>query len=292
MFVGQSMSWTIKCGTVNMTDQEFRRFSSLIYQVCGIRMPPSKKTMLESRLQKRLRVLNMSSFRQYADLLFSEEGLEKELAEMVNVVTTNKTEFFREPAHYNFLVQSALPGILEAGGGGAGKVINIWSAGCSTGEEPYTLAMILAEHTAHAPGMNFSILATDISTTVLDKARLGIYFEEHIAAVPPQYRRKYFLKSKDKSKALVRVVPELRSLVTFSYLNFMDAEFCVSKRHDIIFCRNVIIYFDKQTQKHVLGNIYNHLVPGGYLFLGHSETLSGMDIPLVQVASTIYRKPL
>jgi chemotaxis protein methyltransferase CheR len=274
-----------------MTDQEFRRFSSLIYQACGIRMTLTKKTMLEARLQKRLRILSMSSFRQYADLLFSKEGLETELPAMINVVTTNKTEFFREPAHYNFLVQRALPAILESGFPGITRVINVWSAGCSSGEEPYTLAMILAEQAAVWPEMNFSILATDISTAVLDKAKLGVYFEDNIAAVPPLLRRKYFLKSKDKSKSLVRVVPELRKLVTFSYMNFMDDNFSVSKRQDIIFCRNVIIYFDKHTQKKVLTHLCNHLVPGGYLFLGHSETLSGMDIPLVQVASTIYQKP-
>lgn len=275
-----------------MSDQEFRRFSSLIYQVCGIKMPPSKKNMLEARLQKRLRVLSLTSFRQYADLLFSEEGLEKELPSLINVVTTNKTDFFREPAHYNFMVEKALPDILKTGYRGISRIIHIWSAGCSTGEEPYTLAIILAEYAAKWPQMHFSILATDISTSVLEKARLGIYSEQNIAAVPPQLRRKYFLKSKDKSKSLVRVIPELRRLVTFSHLNFMDDNFGVSRTQDMIFCRNVTIYFDKQTQKQVLGKICNHLVPGGYLFLGHSETLSGLDMALVQVASTVYQKPV
>lgn len=276
-------------GLVHMSDEEFTAFSGFIYDVCGINMKASKKMMLEARLQKRLRSLMLNSFKEYAELLFSKDGLEKELPFLINVVTTNKTEFFREPAHFHFLVETALPEILHTNRKRTGPV-RIWSAGCSSGEEPYTLAMILSE-AAPCSDTGFSILATDLSTAVLEKARLGIYFEETIAEVPLIYRQKYFLKSRDRVKRLVRVVPMIRELVDFKTLNFISDDYRVPRAMDIIFCRNVIIYFDRQTQKNVLSKLFSHLTPGGYLFLGHSETLSGFDFPLTQVASTVYRKP-
>ena len=274
-----------------MTEREFSRFAEFIYDQCGIKMPPAKKTMLEARLQKRLRALRMGSFQDYADYLFSHEGAGLELVHLIDVVTTNKTDFFREPAHFDYLVSTALPELAASRGTGFRKGLAIWSAGCSSGEEPYTLSMVLAEFAEQNQGFSYNILATDICTTVLDKAKLAIYDEERVEPVSLPLKRKYLLRGKDGQRGFVRVVPELRSRIRFRRLNFMDDDFGLRDPMDIIFCRNVIIYFDKRTQERLLTKFCRHLIPGGYLFMGHSETLSGLDVPLVQVASTIYRKP-
>ncbi len=274
-----------------MTDREFARFSEFIYDTCGIKMPPVKKTMLEARLQKRLRKLGINSFKDYSEYLFSRTGTETELVHLIDVVTTNKTDFFREPAHFDYLVSQALPELMERIGAGLRKPLSIWSAGCSSGEEPYTLAMVLSEF-SEQQNISFSILATDICTTVLDKARLAVYDEERIDPVPLSLRRKYLLRGKGEQKGLVRIVPQLRHRITFRRLNFMDGDFGMREPMDIIFCRNVVIYFDKTTQERLLNKFYRQLIPGGYLFMGHSETLSGLDVPFVQMASTVYRKGL
>jgi chemotaxis protein methyltransferase CheR len=268
-------------------DREFKRFSEFIETQCGIRMPATKKTMLEARLQKRLRSLGMDSFNVYCDFLFSPEGIKNELIPMIDVVTTNKTDFFREPAHFDFLSKNIL---VKIGVSGISRKLRVWSAGCSSGEEPYTLAMILHDFTEKCCGFDFSILATDICTTVLEKAALGVYQIEDVDPVPLELKRKYLLKSRDKSKGIVRIAPELRRLVKFRRLNFMDDDFGISEPMDIIFCRNVIIYFDRRTQEKLLNKFCRHMAPGGYLFLGHSETLNGLDVPLVQVYSTVYKK--
>ena len=280
-----------RAGTTFLSDRDFSRFSEFIYSECGIRMPPAKKTMLEARLQKRLRKLGIPNFHDYADYLFSKEGTEQELVHLIDVVTTNKTDFFREPGHFDHLVAHALPELIRTKGAGVRRPLAIWSAGCSSGEEPYTLSMVLSEFAEREPGFSFSILATDICTTVLDKAKMAIYDEERVEPVPPVLRHKYLLRGKGERRGLVRIAPELRSRVKFRRLNFMDADFGMREQMDIIFCRNVIIYFDKQTQECLLNKFCRHLVPGGYLFMGHSETLSGLDVPVEQVASTIYRKP-
>jgi len=272
-----------------LTEKDFTRLSRFIHSECGIKMPVPKKVMLEARLKKRLRSLGLESYEEYCDFLFSPEGMEHERVFMINVVTTNKTDFFREPGHFEYLLQNALPELMRLCGTGTRR---IWSAGCSTGEEPYTLAMVLSEFAARSPGFNFSLLATDISTSVLEKAVRGVYKEERVEAIPQEFKRKYFMRSKDRGKGLVRVVPELRALVKFRRLNFLDHDFGMRELQDIIFCRNVIIYFDRSTQEKVLGRLCKHLIPGGYLFMGHSETLSSLDLPLVSVGSMVYRKPL
>ncbi|ANA40732.1 MULTISPECIES: CheR family methyltransferase [Geobacter] len=282
---------TDRITTTAMTDREFARFSEFIYDTCGIKMPPVKKTMLEARLQKRLRKLGINSFKDYSEYLFSRTGTETELVHLIDVVTTNKTDFFREPAHFDYLVSQALPELMERTGAGLRKPLSIWSAGCSSGEEPYTLAMVLSEF-SEQQNISFSILATDICTTVLDKARLAVYDEERIDPVPLSLRRKYLLRGKGEQKGLVRIVPQLRHRITFRRLNFMDGDFGMREPMDIIFCRNVVIYFDKTTQERLLNKFYRQLIPGGYLFMGHSETLSGLDVPFVQMASTVYRKGL
>lgn len=261
--------------------KDFSRLKDFIYSQCGINITDVKRTMLEARLQKRLKTLNMPSFSSYCDYLFSREGIENELIQMIDVVTTNKTDFFREPAHFQYLTEKALPEILR--NFGKQKTISVWSAGCSSGEEPYTLAMVLKEF-----GCNFHILATDISTRVLEKAKLAIYEEDKISPIPIELKKKYLLKSKDPNRKLYRIAGDLRDKINFRRLNFMDGDFGFREKMDIIFCRNVIIYFDKITQERLLNRFCDYLAPHGYIFMGHSETLFGMDVPLKQVAPTVY----
>jgi len=271
--------------TVAMSNKDFTRLKDFIYNECGINIVDSKRTMLEARLQKRLRTLNLASFSNYCDYLFSPEGIQEELTDMIDQVTTNKTDFFREPAHFEYLSRNVLPHFARTR-----KNIFLWSAGCSSGEEPYTLAMVLNDFANVNRGFNFLILATDISTRVLDKAKFAVYDEERIDPVPPEMRKKYLLISKDRTKKLYRVVPSLREQIRFRRLNFMDNDFGFREPMDVIFCRNVIIYFDKPTQERLLNKFCQYLSPDGYIFMGHSETLFGMDVPLTQVAPTIYRR--
>ncbi len=274
-----------------MSVQDFGRLSEFINSRCGIKLPPAKKTMLEGRLRKRLRSLGMDNFADYCDYLFSPQGLDDECIHMVDMVTTNKTDFFREPQHFHILMQRVLPELThDLGWGRREAPLKVWSAGCSTGEEPYTLAMFLSEYSGAHPSLHFSILGTDISTKVLDMARLAIYEHEAIEPVPMAWRKKYLLRSKNKEKVLVRMAPEVRKLVKFRHLNFMEENYGIREPQAIVFCRNVLIYFERGTQLAVLRRICRHLLPGGYLFVGHSETMHGLDLPLVQSAPTVYRK--
>jgi chemotaxis protein methyltransferase CheR len=273
-----------------LRDREFQRFSSLIYNSAGIKMPPAKKTMLEARLQTRLKVLGLASFEEYCNYVFSHEAHAGELVHLIDVVTTNKTDFFREPGHFDFLVKSALPTILQTRGDLSRDPVRIWSAGCSTGEEPYTLAMVLSEFADGRPGFRAAITASDICTQVLQTAKSAIYPEERADPIPLNLRKKYLLRSRESSKSLVRIAPQLRSLVSFRRINFMDDDFGLAEKMDIIFCRNVVIYFDKATQQALMRKFHKQLRPGGYLFIGHSETLNGLDVDFKAVASTVYRK--
>lgn len=273
-------------GTLSLGDKDFKRLSGFIEEELGIKMPPAKRVMLESRLARRLRLHGFPNYTAYVDYVFSEEGARTELIHMIDAVTTNKTDFFREADHFDFLLNNLLPQVRPQGG----DTFHIWSAGCSTGEEPYTMAMVLEEYRRVCPSFLWRIFATDISTKVLAHAVEGIYEEEKVEPVPLDYKKRYLLRSKDHQKKLVRVKGELRSRIDFQRLNFMDDNFGLNERFDVIFCRNVIIYFDRPTQERLMRKFYERLVPGGYLFLGHSETLTGMNIPLRSVASTVYRR--
>jgi chemotaxis protein methyltransferase CheR len=214
--------------------------------------------------------------------------MKEEITHLIDVVTTNKTDFFREPRHFNFLVEQALPELTAPNGGG--RPLLVWSAGCSTGEEPYTLAIVLSEYALAHPGFRFRIRATDICTTVLAKAEMGVYSNDAVGPVAAPLQRKYFMRSRDPGSRQMRVVPELRKLVEFSRLNFMDADYCLSEKTDAIFCRNVIIYFDRPTQERILQKLCNCLLPGGYMFVGHAEALHDMNLPLAPVAPALYRR--
>ncbi len=275
-----------------MSTADFNRLSKYIHETCGIKLTAEKKVMIESRLGKRVKELNLDDYHDYCNYVLDGSPDKEELRHMIDVVTTNKTDFFREPAHFQFLTSRALPELRQMRGVGEGKPLRVWSAGCSTGEEPYTLAMVLSEYALQNRPFRFEIMATDISVRVLQSAKLAIYDIERVAPVPDAMKRKYLLKSRDNSKKVVRIVPELRELVQFRHLNFMDADFGIREPLDMIFCRNVIIYFDRETQERLLRKFCSHLAPGGYVYMGHSETLNGMNLPLTSVAPTTYRKKI
>ena len=268
--------------------KDYKRLCDLIYREAGIHLNADKKTMLEARVKRRLKVLDIASYKLYCDYLFGHQGLKEEILHLIDVVTTNKTDFFREPQHFDFLTARALPDLTARNR--SGMPLLIWSAGCSTGEEPYTLAIVLSEYARSHPGFRFRILATDISTTVLAKADRGVYTRDIIAPVPAALKLKYFLRSRDRTSDRVRVTPELRNRIEFRRLNFMDADYGIEETADAIFCRNVIIYFDRPTQQRILGRLADHLAPQGYMFVGHSETLHDMHLPLAPVAPALYRR--
>jgi chemotaxis protein methyltransferase CheR len=276
-----------------LSDRDFVRLSEFIQNECGIKMAPSKKVMLQARLQKRLRRLRMPSMSAYCNYLFSPAGIENELIHMIDVITTNKTDFFRESRHFDYLVQNALPELIAGHGVGIRHKLMVWSAGCSTGEEPYTLAMVLKDFANNYTGCKFEslILATDISTRVLEIAKRAIYDDEKVVPVPQEMKRKYLLQGKNDKKGSVRIIPELREIVEFRRLNFLENSYRMREPVDIIFCRNVIIYFDRSTQEEIVNKFVRNLNPGGYLFIGHSETLHGLDVPLTAVSPSVYRKP-
>jgi chemotaxis protein methyltransferase CheR len=271
-----------------LTDDEFRKLSEFIYREYGIKMPPVKKIMLQSRLQKRLRELNMANFKEYVDFVFSKEGQDNEVIHMIDVVSTNKTDFFREPVHFEFMTDVAIPEFIEENRGKG--TVKVWSAGSSSGEEAYTIAMTLSECKEKFSGLDFSIFGTDISSRILQTAVEAIYKEARIEGVPINYKRKYFLKSKDRINPTVRIIPELRRKASFARLNFMDNTFNINETFDIIFCRNVLIYFDRETQEKVINKLCLRLKPNGFFFLGHSESITSMQVPLKQIKPTIFRK--
>lgn len=272
----------------SLSEANFNKLRALIYNECGITLNADKKTMLEVRLKRRLRSLNLSSYTEYCRSLFAPGGAATELVHMIDAVTTNKTDFFRERDHFDYLTTKALPD-LDARNGKDRNVL-FWSAGCSTGEEPYTLAMVLNEYARAHSGFTFSILATDISNAVLAKATMGVFKSEIVEPVPLNLRKKYLTRSRDPESELVRIVPELRAKVEFRRLNFMDADYGLTETPEVIFCRNVIIYFDRPTQVRLLGRLARHLAPGGYLFAGHSESLQNMGLPLTCTGPSVYRK--
>ncbi len=269
-----------------LSPANFEFLAEFIESYAGIKMPPSKKTMVECRLRRRAQALGMQSLQEYCSYLFEQGGLDTEAVNLIDAVTTNKTDFFREPKHFDFLVEEAIPAFI-AQGALARSSLKVWSAASSTGAEPYTLAMVLAQQRDTVPA--FSILATDISTQVLQIGVQAIYPEIMAHPIPEALRKHYLLRSKQGARDRVRVVPELRRTVRFQRLNLMETPYSVDRDMHVIFCRNILIYFDKQTQQNVLKQICLHLRPGGYLFLGHSESAAGFDLPLTQVSASVFR---
>jgi chemotaxis protein methyltransferase CheR len=268
-----------------LENEDYLRLAAFIHGRAGIKMPPSKKTFLEGRLRKRLQAMGAQSFGDYCRWLFEEGGLAEEETQLIDAVTTNKTDFFREPHHFDFLLREALPK-LTAEGRGLESPLRIWSAGCSNGAEPYTVAMICQDFLAKTPRFRFDIWATDICTRMLDDAVRAIYPHVAIEPVPMEMRKRYLLR--DDQSDEVRIAPELRRRVGFARVNMIDAQYGLQQPQDLIFCRNLIIYFDKPTQRAVLQRLCRALRPGGYLILGHSESVTGLDLPLRAVAATVF----
>ena len=270
-----------------MKERDFRRLSEFVQHKCGIKMPPSKKTMMEARLHRRLRALNIADYHDYCEYVFSARGAESEIPHLIDAVSTNTTSFFREPHHFQYLTATVLPAWWQRFG--HSRELAIWSAGCSSGEEPYTLTMVLAEFQERYPLFRWFILATDINTQVLERAAKGIYPDDKLHSIPAALHKKYLLRSKDRSKKLIRIISDLRETIRFRRLNFMEP-FQFREPMDIIFCRNVMIYFERDVQERLIRNFLKHLHPWGHLIIGHSESLAGMDLGLMQVAPTVYRK--
>ena len=271
----------------SLTQSEFVKLSNFITTNYGIKLPEHKKVMVEGRLHKRLKALNIETFAEYIDLVLGDEETE-EVINMINAVSTNKTDFFREPAHFDFLAEKVLPELMSKLDQ---KDIKIWSAAASTGEEIYTIAMVIEEYFSNSEKSRkpYSILGTDISVDVLRAAINGVYHESRIVDIPYHLKRKYFLKSKDPKKPVARVKPELRNKTKFGRLNLMDADYALEDSYDIIFCRNVLIYFDRTNQEKVISRLMRKLKPGGYLFVGHSESLFNKGTGLQLIKPTIYK---
>lgn len=269
-----------------MRDETFATFKEFIETNLGIKIPPTKRVMLDARLAKRMRALKMNSYEEYCEYVFSDNGFTGEVQQLIDVVTTNETDFFRENQHFEYLKNTVLPELLREKNN---YELNVWSVAASTGQEAYTLAMVIEDFMKLKSRFRYRILGTDVSETVLRVAQSGIYTEHQAAKLPNRYKTAYCLRSKDPEKKTIRIKPEIRENVLFRKLNLMDSSYPITKKYNIIFCRNVFIYFDRPTQRKVIERIYSHLQPGGYLFMGHSENLGTIDLPLKSVSSAVYK---
>lgn len=267
-------------------DFDLKRLTAHIHDICGIQIPPSKRNLLEGRLRKRMETLGLDGLEDYCRWVLTDDHLVTETDLLINAVTTNKTDFFREPAHFDYLTSTVLPEMTT----GRQRPLRIWSSACSTGAEPYTLAMVVDAFLKQHGGPDYGILATDIDTQVLEVARQGIYSRDLIRPVPEALRNRYVMNAIGQDSAKVRIVPELRSAIGFAQLNLIDNHYPVGDPMDVIFCRNVLIYFNKHTQVRVVSQLVDKLRPGGFIMLGHTESAAGTDPRLRYVANTIFRK--
>ena len=266
----------------------FSKFQHLIYRESGIWLAAHKHALLTGRLARRLRLLGLSCMQEYYELLAQPDQLH-ERAVMIDCITTNETHFFREPRHFDFLLQHVFPRWRqEATAGQRTTHLRVWSAGCSTGEEPYSLAMLLLKHFPADQGWNFEVLATDISSRVLEKARSAIYPIEKSKDIPPDLLRSYMLRGRGEHKAVMKANPELHRVVRFARVNLNADSYPIMDSFDLIFCRNVLIYFDQESKEKAIGGILRHLSPSGLLVVGHSEHLGGIAPNLKTIAPTIH----
>lgn len=274
-----------------LSQRRFRQIATLIEERVGIRLPPAKRSMVEGRLRKRALGLGMADVDAYCAALFDQGLLADEYQHIVDLVTTNKTDFFREPEHFEFLAQVAVPEVLALPGR-TRQPVKLWSAAASTGAEAYTLAMVMAEQARAGqvpPG--FRILATDVSTQVLEAGHRAIYPAAMLAPVPAALRQRHTLRPRDPERQELRMAPELRAAVTFRQLNLMEERYAVDRDMDVIFCRNVLIYFEPPVQQAVLKRLCAHLRPGGFLVVGHAESAAGGGLPGMRpVRPTVWQR--
>jgi len=272
---------------VELSDQTFDVLVRLVYTSCGVSLSRIKKTMLETRLRRRLQVTGLPDFESYLRLLQTPAGAAQEMQSFVDTVVTNETSFFRERAHFDHLTEPELTRLVR---NGDGRTLRAWSAACSSGQEVYTLAMVMDAAASLSRQWDWQILATDISVKILTAAREAIYRTEDVAPVPQALQERYLLRSRDPGSDAVRVSPDLRGRVTFGQINLMHAEYRVKTKMDIIFLRNVLIYFEPQVQHDVVAKLCRHLRPGGLLFLGHSDTTRSGKLPLRLIRGNIYER--
>ncbi len=268
------------------------RFRELIRNITGISLPASKVVMIDQRLRRRVVAFDLPDTESYLQLLLDGQGMEAELRLVIDLITTNTTSFFRESEHFDFLAKEALPVRLAAKGGAAGRPrFKLWSAAASEGAEAYTAAMVLAEQQKRGVQFDFAILGTDISARMVERGNEAIYSVDQLSTVPPEMVKRYFMSSRHPSVAgKVRVVPELRRYVRFRHLNLMDETYRVDRDVDLIFLRNVLIYFDAADQERVVARLAQHVAPGGYLVVGHAESMVVRSSGLKQVRPTIFQK--
>jgi chemotaxis protein methyltransferase CheR len=273
-----------KAMTAELTEKQFKKISAIVYELCGIHLKAGKEALVRARLMKRLRALGMESFDAYIHYIESEAG-SRELGMMVDVMTTNKTSFFREPAHFDYLRDHVLPAAHR-------RRMRFWTAACSSGEEPYSLAIFIREAIPDIDLRDVKILATDISTRMLEKARRATYPREALREIPGRLLQKYFVKTTPAAAGappMYRVKDPVLAMVRLARLNLID-KWPMKGPFDVIFCRNVMIYFDRPTQQRLINRFWNYLEPGGYLFVGHSEGLSAISHKFQYVRPAVYRK--
>ena len=278
------MNQTVESVGYKLTAEQFERFRALVHQRSGIALRPEKQQLLCSRLARRLRELHLSSFDQYYALVMQDvHGVE--LEQLLNAITTNKTSFFREAHHFDELRNRVVAKIVASGG----RRLRVWSAGCSTGEEPYSILMTALDAIPSWETADVRVLASDIDSEVLATAERGVYAAEALEDVPPELRRRWFIEGTGDKVGQVRVRGVLRERAAFRRINFVAPSWPVRATFDAIFCRNALIYFDTETQHRVVKRLLTYLAPGGCLFLGHSESMAGMHPELTSLGRTSYR---
>lgn len=269
-----------------MTEADFAQIRKLALDFTGISLSEHKREMVYSRLARRLRVLDMNEFSDYIAYLKTNNA--DEISNFMNSITTNLTSFFRENHHFDYLSKTVIPELLDLHK--ADKKIRVWSAGCSTGEEPYSIAMTFLESgKMPSPQWDLKILATDLDSNVLTHAKTALYAENTLSTVPSAIKSRWFIPKKSNDKNVYQVADKVRELLTFNRLNLMQS-WPLNSKFDVIFCRNVVIYFDKPTQKILFERFAEALNDGGHLFIGHSETLHGVTTRFKPLGRTIYRK--
>jgi chemotaxis protein methyltransferase CheR len=286
--VAQPSDLSLSASTFRITDAEFKYLRDLIYAHTGISLTEHKRALVCARLAKRLRHHRIGTFTDYYHLLTERDPEGLELVEMINCITTNKTDFFRETHHFQFLVDRVVPERRALTRPGMRR-LRLWSAGCSTGEEAYSAAITLHNALPAEEGWDVRILASDIDTRVLEHGASGVYTEEQASHVPEALRHRYFLKGAAANAGRVKAKPVIQDMVHFRHLNLMDEPWPMRGPFDVIFCRNVVIYFDRETQRRLVERLLRLLRPGGYLFLGHSESLIGTDRSVHHIGQSIYQ---
>lgn len=274
----------------HLSERDHKRVARFIEHIAGIQLPAAKRSLIEGRLRKRQRALGHKSLHSYIDYALDSEAGKVERIQLLDAITTNKTDFYREPDHFQVLRQHVLSELARERDRGWKQPLRVWSAGCSSGEEPYTLAIEMLELRQQLPGLRFEILATDISVSSLDTAKRATYPHNRIEVMPMDLRRKYLMRSRKPEQNLVRMAPEVRKPVTFRSFNLLTDAYDFPARFDVIFCRNVMIYFNNDDKAQIVGRFSHKLVAGGLLFIGHSETLSCHGDLLQQVKPTVYRR--